>query len=105
MPPNASETEIKCVIVGDGAVGEFRSHHFHQPFHRKGNLNLIFTSIDRYDQTCMVCFVTVRISSSQVKVYVDGKFPEAYVPTVFENTYLKKECQGKKVDLALWVRI
>ncbi|KAL9645137.1 hypothetical protein ABK040_001952 [Willaertia magna] len=56
------EIEIKCVIVGDGAVGK----------------------------TCLV------------KVYVDNKFPEDYVPTVFENTYLKKNFEGHFIDLALW---
>ncbi|KAG2387154.1 hypothetical protein C9374_001486 [Naegleria lovaniensis] len=60
MPYN--ETEIKCVVVGDGAVGK----------------------------TCLV------------KVFVDNKFPEGYVPTVFENTYLIQEYRGFKVNLGIW---
>ncbi|KAF0977002.1 hypothetical protein FDP41_003655 [Naegleria fowleri] len=60
MPYN--ETEIKCVVVGDGAVGK----------------------------TCLV------------KVYVDNKFPEGYIPTVFENTYLIQEYRGFKVNLGIW---
>ncbi|KAI8912708.1 P-loop containing nucleoside triphosphate hydrolase protein [Gorgonomyces haynaldii] len=35
-------------------------------------------------------------------VYSKGTFPENYVPTVFENYVADVECDGKRVELALW---
>ncbi|KAF8298165.1 ras-domain-containing protein [Clavulina sp. PMI_390] len=35
-------------------------------------------------------------------VYAENRFPEAYVPTVFENYVTMVNFEGKKVELALW---
>ncbi|XP_063901769.1 ras-like GTP-binding protein Rho1 [Zophobas morio] len=35
-------------------------------------------------------------------VYVQKKFPEEYVPTVFENHVSEVSCDGKDYELALW---
>jgi len=35
-------------------------------------------------------------------VFSEGKFPEAYVPTVFENYVTDLEIDGKMFELALW---
>lgn len=35
-------------------------------------------------------------------VFSQDKFPELYVPTVFENYIADMECEGKKFELALW---
>jgi len=35
-------------------------------------------------------------------VYAENRFPEAYVPTVFENYVTQKQFEGKLVELALW---
>lgn len=48
-----------------------------------------------FEQYCLII-------DPKVKVYVDNKFPEGYVPTVFENTYLIKEYRGLRVNLGIW---
>jgi len=35
-------------------------------------------------------------------VYAENRFPEAYIPTVFENYVTQVEFDGKLVELALW---
>ncbi|KAI0798135.1 P-loop containing nucleoside triphosphate hydrolase protein [Abortiporus biennis] len=35
-------------------------------------------------------------------VYAENRFPEAYVPTVFENYVTQVQFEGKTVELALW---
>jgi len=35
-------------------------------------------------------------------VYAENRFPEAYIPTVFENYVTMVNFEGKKVELALW---
>jgi len=35
-------------------------------------------------------------------VYAENRFPEAYIPTVFENYVTMVNYDGKKVELALW---
>ncbi|TFK95593.1 signal transducer [Pterulicium gracile] len=35
-------------------------------------------------------------------VYARNVFPEAYVPTVFENYVTQKNFEGKEIELALW---
>lgn len=35
-------------------------------------------------------------------VYAENRFPEAYIPTVFENYVTQVQFEGKTVELALW---
>ncbi|KAF8639308.1 hypothetical protein AX17_001589 [Amanita inopinata Kibby_2008] len=35
-------------------------------------------------------------------VYAENRFPEAYIPTVFENYVTQVPFEGKQVELALW---
>ncbi|KAH8813676.1 P-loop containing nucleoside triphosphate hydrolase protein [Flagelloscypha sp. PMI_526] len=35
-------------------------------------------------------------------VYAENRFPEAYVPTVFENYVTQVPFEGKEIELALW---
>ncbi|KIY44689.1 hypothetical protein FISHEDRAFT_50819 [Fistulina hepatica ATCC 64428] len=35
-------------------------------------------------------------------VYAENRFPEAYIPTVFENYVTQVHFEGKKIELALW---
>ncbi|KAI0933746.1 hypothetical protein AcV5_005816 [Taiwanofungus camphoratus] len=35
-------------------------------------------------------------------VYAENRFPEAYIPTVFENYVTQVQFEGKLVELALW---
>jgi len=35
-------------------------------------------------------------------VYSDNRFPEAYIPTVFENYVTQVNFEGKRIELALW---
>ncbi|ODQ64273.1 hypothetical protein NADFUDRAFT_47520 [Nadsonia fulvescens var. elongata DSM 6958] len=35
-------------------------------------------------------------------VYSEGRFPEVYVPTVFENYVADVEIDGRRIELALW---
>eukprot|EP00008_Paramoeba_atlantica_P011620 CAMPEP_0201482666 /NCGR_PEP_ID=MMETSP0151_2-20130828/6926_1 /ASSEMBLY_ACC=CAM_ASM_000257 /TAXON_ID=200890 /ORGANISM="Paramoeba atlantica, Strain 621/1 / CCAP 1560/9" /LENGTH=190 /DNA_ID=CAMNT_0047865455 /DNA_START=329 /DNA_END=901 /DNA_ORIENTATION=+ len=58
----ASLPEVKCVVVGDGAVGK----------------------------------------TSMLISYVEGKFPDEYVPTVFENYEKVVAFEGKSVNFTLW---
>ena len=37
-----------------------------------------------------------------LNVFSKGRFPEVYVPTVFENYVADVEVDGKSVELALW---
>jgi len=54
--------QIKCVLVGDGAVGK----------------------------TCI--FMS----------YTENKFPEEYVPTIFENYVSHVKLDNKTYNLSLW---
>lgn len=35
-------------------------------------------------------------------VYAENRFPEAYIPTVFENYITQVKYEGKEIELALW---
>ncbi|KAK0216517.1 probable Transforming protein RhoA [Armillaria ostoyae] len=35
-------------------------------------------------------------------VYAENRFPEAYIPTVFENYVTQVHFEGKEIELALW---
>jgi len=35
-------------------------------------------------------------------VYAENRFPEAYIPTVFENYVTQVQFDGKEIELALW---
>jgi len=35
-------------------------------------------------------------------VYAENRFPEAYIPTVFENYVTQVQFEGKTIELALW---
>ncbi|TFK35816.1 signal transducer [Crucibulum laeve] len=35
-------------------------------------------------------------------VYAENRFPEAYIPTVFENYVTQVSFEGKEIELALW---
>ncbi|KAK7460628.1 RHO4 protein [Stygiomarasmius scandens] len=35
-------------------------------------------------------------------VYAENRFPEAYIPTVFENYVTQVQFEGKEIELALW---
>ncbi|KAF9005214.1 signal transducer [Cyathus striatus] len=35
-------------------------------------------------------------------VYAENRFPEAYIPTVFENYVTQVNFEGKEIELALW---
>jgi len=35
-------------------------------------------------------------------VYAENRFPEAYIPTVFENYVTQVHFEGKQIELALW---
>ncbi|KDQ11742.1 hypothetical protein BOTBODRAFT_57290 [Botryobasidium botryosum FD-172 SS1] len=35
-------------------------------------------------------------------VYAENRFPEAYIPTVFENYVTEVQFEGKMIELALW---
>jgi len=35
-------------------------------------------------------------------VYAENRFPEAYIPTVFENYVTQVQFEGKQIELALW---
>ncbi|KAH6902644.1 signal transducer [Coprinopsis sp. MPI-PUGE-AT-0042] len=35
-------------------------------------------------------------------VYAENRFPEAYIPTVFENYVTQRNFEGKLIELALW---
>ncbi|KAI0262947.1 signal transducer [Gloeopeniophorella convolvens] len=35
-------------------------------------------------------------------VYAENRFPEAYIPTVFENYVTNRQFEGKIVEIALW---
>lgn len=43
----------------------------------------------------------IRIDEVHIR-YTSGKFPEEYVPTIFENYSLSLTIDSRKINLGLW---
>lgn len=71
---------VKCVVVGDGAVG-------------KTSLLIRFVLLLLY-------FVVQSIVT--LFSYTENRFPVDYVPTVFDNFTTGVEVDGKLINFALW---
>ena len=76
-------TEVKCVVVGDGAVGKPISFTFYISYQ-------CINIKKQIGKTCML------IS------YTEGKFPKEYVPTVFDNYEATIIVEGKEIKFSLW---
>ena len=64
---------VKCVVVGDGAVGESHKYTFFYLFTVILSLvNLILKHISTGKTCLLIC-------------YTQNAFPQDYVPTVFDN--------------------
>jgi Ras-related C3 botulinum toxin substrate 1 len=77
---------IKCVVVGDGAVGK-RSGEVARGS-RSPTPNLWFVSVS--GKTCLL------IS------YTTNAFPGEYIPTVFDNYSANVMVDGRPINLGLW---
>jgi cell division control protein 42 len=72
MPSTSTNVTVKCVVVGDGAVGK------------------VPLVANIYPKTCLL------IS------YAKGAFPQGYVPTVFDNYAVTVEVDKRPITLALF---
>ena len=77
----AAMQNVKCVVVGDGAVGKTR---------------YLQTSTDGVSKKLIFLF-SLLIS------YTENRFPVDYVPTVFDNFTTSVEIEKKPINFALWV--
>ena len=72
---DSERTIIKCVIVGDGAVGK----------------------------TCMLLrFFQRFLVDNYISSYCKDEFPTDYIPTIFENYSANVTVDKKNITLGLW---
>ena len=93
--PN-SVNAIKCVIVGDGAVGNqtIWIYDITRIYSHKHYLNLtifILSKLNHLGKTCLLI------------TYSTDAFPgEEYIPTIFDNYVAKVMVNDKLIQLNLW---
>ena len=88
---STSWRSVKCVVVGDGAVGKINIHNFNDRRNEKGQLYYTYINIQISGKTCLLT------------VYSTGAYNgDEYMPTVCDNYQSLVMVDKKPFAMQLW---